>query len=831
MIDKSRHVGVISQLIEKHYEDGKPYFFGKVESVLSSEKIWFHQKNLKIRKDSSLLKEGQFILFENVIIPSDRGDKLETRNCTINCELYLEKNILSFDLKTIEFIFLHASVALKSRLINRIELAQDSQLRLVAQVKNMLPGEFPLIKDFNNSVPISFVTYTEGNTSDSFLDIIFRANNEEYNIKLFATLVEGLVIIENLEVYIQAKFLMRFNSKLVKENVADLPMLFYQKATNDYKFLLWLENYVDFCSTDILRLNFQKGSTERKKEILERCKADERGYLVGETLPSHPIVDYTQVFFKGIRQIIIGELVQAKSSISVAVAWFTNDELFGMLCMKLEEGVTVELIIINDYINNWEYGLPFQKFVDLGGKLFFSEYPGLMHNKFCIIDDVALINGSYNWTYYAELYNEENIVISKDNTRLISHFVQEFNRLKNSLGDVIKKVVHFEEKEVNRFERFSYREYLSNDIILKAEQVKPNNPKHAGILASFASKFDTDNTMAVSLGKEIEKLVMLESHEEIVRETLKIKSTNVSSEISIDDNHSSVNEKTKPIEHKKESVGEVQDFVPGLPQEDQKNNRLAYDESTNVLPPNNPKSNSSPISVAEKTPIIFKSNILKSYIVGQNSSKTGLQQISSRNITGYSLPIKQTKANEFVKLKVGIALDISSSMEKLYKSGVVQQVVEKLLALALTMAEQEKLDLWTFNNFTYRKCAVTKENFSGYIMTNNIFATGSTNASLVLSDIIKKYFVEDTDGSPVFVIIITDGDVGNLQQLITQSKNYPLFWQFVGLGDSFDILKKLDDLNENISFFSVNNIATISDEELYEKLLTDFPVWFKKNHC
>lgn len=102
--------------------------------------------------------------------------------------------------------------------------------------------------------------------------------------------------------------------------------------------------------------------------------------------------------------------------------WFTNHELFSNLCNKLETGLTVELIVHNDFINNGEAGLNFQKFIDLGGNLFFSNSDNPMHNKFCVIDEKILINGSYNWTYFAENKNSENILIVKNEQQTTSAF-------------------------------------------------------------------------------------------------------------------------------------------------------------------------------------------------------------------------------------------------------------------------------------------------------------------------------------------------------------------------------------------------------------------------
>jgi hypothetical protein len=60
----------------------------------------------------------------------------------------------------------------------------------------------------------------------------------------------------------------------------------------------------------------------------------------------------TQAYFKDIQFQIIKELEKAKSTIIIAVAWFTDTELFRVLCSKANERKKVELIILDDEINN-----------------------------------------------------------------------------------------------------------------------------------------------------------------------------------------------------------------------------------------------------------------------------------------------------------------------------------------------------------------------------------------------------------------------------------------------------------------------------------------------
>lgn len=191
-------------------------------------------------------------------------------------------------------------------------------------------------------------------------------------------------------------------------------------------------------------------------------------------------------YFTDIRQAIIKSLDETTEEILVAVYWFTNHELFNKLCEKVKEGIKVELIVHNDFINNRDAGLNFQNFIDLGGQLYFSNTNNPMHNKFCIIDDKILINGSYNWTYFAENKNSENILLIKEEAKTILAFKDEFTNIKEQLQQVrlVKKLTHFELEEFNGL---SSKEYLANDIIYEAKAT--NRPE----IVESAFKISPDN--------------------------------------------------------------------------------------------------------------------------------------------------------------------------------------------------------------------------------------------------------------------------------------------------------------------------------------------------
>lgn len=136
-----------------------------------------------------------------------------------------------------------------------------------------------------------------------------------------------------------------------------------------------------------------------------------------------------EAHFENIRNLIISNIRNSKTEIKIAVAWFTQKQLYDAVLDALERGVKVSLIMMKDFINCGIYGLPLQGFVDKGGVLHFVSNRGwTMHNKFCLFDNCMVISGSYNWTYSAETRNAEN-VIATDDEIVCSKFDNYFNQL------------------------------------------------------------------------------------------------------------------------------------------------------------------------------------------------------------------------------------------------------------------------------------------------------------------------------------------------------------------------------------------------------------------
>lgn len=206
-----------------------------------------------------------------------------------------------------------------------------------------------------------------------------------------------------------------------------------------------------------------------------------------------------------------------------------------------------------------------------------------------------------------------------------------------------------------------------------------------------------------------------------------------------------------------------------------------------------------------------------------------------KNLVQITLEKKQLS---HLSARVGLVLDISGSMRHLYDDGTVQEVVERILAVACKFDDNGSLDVWVYDNEFSRLAPATEADFDNYVQkeiirNRHIHKFGYNDEPPVMKDVIRKYTKEEVSSLPVFLVFINDGGVSKtIKKVISESAVHPIFWQFVGIGYSdFSVLKKLDTMEgrivDNANFIHIEDIASISDETLYNLLLNEFPQWIK----
>ncbi len=88
----------------------------------------------------------------------------------------------------------------------------------------------------------------------------------------------------------------------------------------------------------------------------------------------------------------------------------------------------VQIRIVTDDDKHFDPGSDIRQLAAAGVPLRMDRSEYHMHHKFAIFDGTLLLNGSYNWTRSAALYNEENYILTGDQ-RLIGPFAKLFEQL------------------------------------------------------------------------------------------------------------------------------------------------------------------------------------------------------------------------------------------------------------------------------------------------------------------------------------------------------------------------------------------------------------------
>jgi stress response protein SCP2 len=212
--------------------------------------------------------------------------------------------------------------------------------------------------------------------------------------------------------------------------------------------------------------------------------------------------------------------------------------------------------------------------------------------------------------------------------------------------------------------------------------------------------------------------------------------------------------------------------------------------------------------------------------------------------------------------RIVLVLDASGSMTGLYGKGVVGDVVERMAAVAAQLDQDGTLQAWTFASSPAQLPDLSLGELPEWIALHvrvgalNLFGrkkpprglkpgqvdmrqVGIGNEEQKVIAEVRAYVRANPLPEPTFVLFFSDGGVyrnGEIERELRGAVEEPIFWQFVGMGQAnYGVLELFDTMPgrrvDNVGFFAVDDIAKLSDEELYDRLLTEFPSWLKAAHA
>ncbi len=192
-----------------------------------------------------------------------------------------------------------------------------------------------------------------------------------------------------------------------------------------------------------------------------------------------------------------------------------------------------------------------------------------------------------------------------------------------------------------------------------------------------------------------------------------------------------------------------------------------------------------------------------------------------------------------VSAAVVLVLDHSISMDYLYDNGTVQDLAERCLALSLTGLDDDgDIQLYFFDSKSYDKEEVNVNNYQGFVekwhRKHRMSGTDYVGVmQQILKGLKKKSLFNKKKEVPTLVLFITDGEPNSnhaqIEQILRDTSDQPIFWQFMCVGGNARAEAYLDKLNklpnrkyDNTGLAKMREVARLSDTEFFNKALEEF---------
>lgn len=226
--------------------------------------------------------------------------------------------------------------------------------------------------------------------------------------------------------------------------------------------------------------------------------------------------------------------------------------------------------------------------------------------------------------------------------------------------------------------------------------------------------------------------------------------------------------------------------------------------------------------------------------------------------------------HERIPAQVGLNIDVSGSMQDLFKRGAVQAALERVLPVALYFDDDGRIDTWVFSDGD-KMASITPasaSNYEGYVAREIVgnrdlspILWGGTDYGPVIRSNLMTYglleekaaggllgmifgmkrdnFGEETrSGVPAINYFLTDGENTDREaawQILEEAEHAEsqIYYIMVGIGsDGFQFLRRAAKEFPNVGFVSVKDLGKfVGSDDAYEKLLPpELCSWLKHEH-
>ena len=124
---------------------------------------------------------------------------------------------------------------------------------------------------------------------------------------------------------------------------------------------------------------------------------------------------------------LVSLIGSAQQSVHFLAFSFTSDGLADALIERMEAGVDVTGVMEESQAKS-NSGTEFNRLKSAGADVRLDGNPRNMHHKVLIIDEHTVMFGSYNFSFFAETRNDENLIIVHD-PQIAARFMEEFEKV------------------------------------------------------------------------------------------------------------------------------------------------------------------------------------------------------------------------------------------------------------------------------------------------------------------------------------------------------------------------------------------------------------------
>lgn len=187
--------------------------------------------------------------------------------------------------------------------------------------------------------------------------------------------------------------------------------------------------------------------------------------------------------------------------------------------------------------------------------------------------------------------------------------------------------------------------------------------------------------------------------------------------------------------------------------------------------------------------------------------------------------------------RIVLAIEASQQTAKYFSDGSMQNLITKVLPLAMQFSNNAQLEYWLYGSRPKKMFPIGERNYASAIPNDwgsLMWSLGENKSeTTAMTEILSSC---QPFNMPSYILFITSGNAASnsqIEQMVTHSSQFPVFWQFLGMGNNrYGIFENITNLSGsticNAKFAAISGFSQNSTPELYKFLLSDFAKWRKE---